>query len=36
MLTTTVLALCWFLLVVTFLMAHAPERRMSEIIRELR
>ena len=27
---------CWVLLLLTFLMAHAPERSLSEIIRELR
>ncbi len=33
----SVLALtCWLLLVLTFVMAHAPERSLSEIIRELR
>jgi hypothetical protein len=26
----------WLLLVLVFLMSHAPERTMSEIIRELR
>lgn len=27
---------CWLVLVVSFLAMHAPERTMSEIIREIR